>query len=128
VGRSLRVVYADHSRLGHRGVAAGSVAAAQLEGLSWFAKPGRSEEKGWMLAADLILKCVKFPPWGRVSAPAGVAPEALEECLHSFKGYKRRLAGLLHWGGRSASFSAGIGTLSAALDILSAGTATRRST
>ena len=36
--------------------------------------------------------------WGRVSAPAGVAPEALEECLYSSKGYKRRPAGLLHWG------------------------------
>ena len=87
--RSLRVVYADHSRLGHRGVAAGSVVAAQLEGLSWFVKPGRSEEKGWMLVADLILKCVKFPSWGHVSTPAGVAPEALEECLHSSKGYTR---------------------------------------
>ena len=26
----------------------------------------------------------------------GVAPEALEECLYSSKGYKRRPAGLLH--------------------------------
>ena len=75
----------------------------------------------------LVLECVKFPPWGRVSAPAGVAPEALEECLYSSKGYKRRPAGLLHWGGRPASFSAGIGTLSAALSILSAGTTTQRS-
>ena len=74
-----------------------------------------------------ILECVKFPPWGRVSAPAGVAPEALEECLYSSKGYKQRPAGLLYWGGRPAYFSAGIGTLSAALGILSAGTATRRS-
>ena len=44
----------------------------------------------------LILECVKFPPWGRVSAPAGVAPEALEECLHSSKGYKRHPAWLLY--------------------------------
>ena len=44
----------------------------------------------------LILECVKFPPWGRVSAPAGVAPEALEEGLFSSKGYKRRLAWLLY--------------------------------
>ena len=57
----------------------------------------------------LILECVKFPPWGRVSAPTGVAPEALEECLHSSKGYKRRPAWLLYWGGCSASFSVGIG-------------------
>ena len=78
-------------------------------------------------AGDLVLECVKFPPWGRVSAPAGVAPEALEECLHSSKGYKRRPAGLLHWGGRPASFSASIGTLSAGLGTLSAGTAAWRS-
>ena len=73
----------------------------------------------------LALEHVKFPLWGRVSAPAGVAPEALEECLYSSKGYKRRPAGLLHCGGRPASFSAGIGTLSAALGILGAGTAPR---
>ena len=66
-------------------------------------------------------------PRGRVSAPAGVAPEALEECLYSSKGYKCRPAVLLRWGGRPASFSAGIGTLSAGLGILSAGTATRHS-
>ena len=84
---------------------------------------------GWVppLQGILVLKCLKFPPWGRVSAPADVAPEALEESLYSSKGYKHRPAGLLHWGGHSASFSAGIGTLSAALGILSAGTATRRS-
>ena len=82
---------------------------------------------GWAppLQGILILECVKFLPWGSVSAPAGVAPEALEECLHSSKDYKRRLAWLLHWGGRPASFSAGIGTLSATLGILSAGTATQ---
>ena len=66
-------------------------------------------------------------PWERISAPAGVSPEALEECLYSSKGYKRRPAGLLHWGGRPASFLAGISTLSAGLGILSAGTVTRRS-
>ena len=33
--------------------------------------------------------CVKSPSRGRISAPAGVAPEALEECLCSSKGYKR---------------------------------------
>ena len=33
--------------------------------------------------------CVKSLPWGRVSAPVGVAPEALEESLCSSKGYKR---------------------------------------
>ena len=57
----------------------------------------------------LILECVKFPSWGRVSAPAGVAPEALEECLHSSKGYKRRSAWLIRYGNRPASFSAGLG-------------------
>ena len=83
---------------------------------------------GWVppLQEISVLECVKFPPWGRVSAPAGVAPEALEECLWSSKGYKRRPAWLLHWGGRPVSFSAGIDTLSAALGILSAGTTTRR--
>ena len=82
---------------------------------------------GWVppLPEILVLECVKFPPWGRVSAPAGVAPEALEECLYSSKGYKRRLAWLLHCGGRPASFSAGIGTLLAGLGILRAGTATQ---
>ena len=82
---------------------------------------------GWVppLQEILVLECVKFPPWGRVSAPAGVAPEALEECLYSSKGYKRRLAGLLYWGGRPASFSAGIGTLSAGLGILRASIATQ---
>ena len=63
---------------------------------------------------------------GRVSAPTGVALDALEECLYSSKGYKRRPVGLLHWGGRSASFSAGIGTLSAGLGTLSAGIVARR--
>ena len=77
--RPLRVVYADHSRLEHHGVAAGDVAV-------------------------VLLKCVKFPPWRRVSTPTGVAPEALEECLHSSKGYKRRPARLIDWGDCPASF------------------------
>ena len=53
---------------------------------------------GWMPPWQEIsvLECVKFPPWGCVSAPAGVAPEALEECLYSPKGYKRRPTRLLH--------------------------------
>ena len=82
---------------------------------------------GWVppLQEILVLECVKFPPWGRVSAPVGVAPEALEECLYSSKGYKFRPAWLLYWGDRPASFSAGIDTLSAALGILSASTATQ---
>ena len=33
---------------------------------------------------------MKYPLWGRVSAPAGVAPEALEECEHLSKGYEYR--------------------------------------
>ena len=73
-----------------------------------------------MLAADLILECVKFPPWGCVIAPAGVAPEALEECLHSSKGYKRRSAWSIWCGNRPASFSAG-------LSVSRAGTAARNS-
>src|SRR6185312_8316920 len=83
---------------------------------------GRPKVYGWVppLQGILVLECVKFPPRGRVSAPAGVAPEALEECLYSSKGYKRLSAWLLHWGGRPACFSAGIGTLSAALGILCA--------
>ena len=83
---------------------------------------------GWVppLQEISVLECVKFPPWRRVSAPAGVAPEALEECLYSSKGYKSRLAWLLYLGGRPASFLAGIGTLSAGLGTLCAGTVVRR--
>ena len=53
---------------------------------------------GWAspLQGILVLECVKFPPWGRVSAPAGVAHEALEECLHLSKGYKCSPTWLLH--------------------------------
>ena len=53
---------------------------------------------GWVppLQEISVLECVKFPPWGRVSTPAGVAPEALEECLYLSKGYKHRLAWLLY--------------------------------
>jgi len=39
----------------------------------------------------LSLEFVKLFPWGRVSAPAGVAPEALEEWEHSSKGYEHRV-------------------------------------
>ena len=70
VGRPLRVVYADHSRLEHHGAAAGDVAVVLMRAFE----------------LDLILECVKFPPRGRVSVPAGVGAEALEECLHSSKG------------------------------------------
>ena len=62
---------------------------------SWRGEP-KVYEWAPPLEGILVLECVKFPPWGRVSAPAGVAPEALEECLHSSKGYERRLAWLLH--------------------------------
>ena len=93
----LRVVYADHSRLEHHGVAAGGVAVVLMRSFELICGGFR------------FLECVKFPPWGRVSAPAGVAPEALEECLHSSKGYKRRPAWLLNWGGRPAFLSAGLG-------------------
>ena len=67
----------------------------------------------------MVLECVKFPMWGRVSAPAGVAPEALEECLHSSKGYKCRPAWLLYWGGRPGSFSTGISVFRAGAAIQS---------
>ena len=29
-------------------------------------------------------------PWGRASRPAGLAPEALEECVYSFKVFSQR--------------------------------------
>src|SRR6185437_14315959 len=48
--------------------------------------------------------CVESPSRGRVSTPAGVAPEALEESLCSSKGYKCCPTGLPHRGGRPASF------------------------
>src|SRR6185312_8799637 len=37
---------------------------------------GRPKVYGWVppLQEISVLECVKFPPWGRVSAPAGVAP------------------------------------------------------
>jgi len=38
---------------------------------------GRPKVYGWVPPLQEVLECVKFPPWGRVSAPAGVAPEAL---------------------------------------------------
>ena len=72
---------------------------------------GRPKVYGWAspLQGILVLECVKFPPWGRVSAPTGVAPEALEECLYSSKGYKRCPAWLIDCGDCPASFSAGLG-------------------
>ena len=72
--RPVQVVYADHSHLEHHGVAAGDVAVVLM----------RSFEL--VCGGFQFLECVKFPPWGRVNAPAGVAFEALEECLHSSKG------------------------------------------
>ena len=66
-------------------------------------------------------------PWERISAPAGVAPEALEESLCSSKGCERCPTGLPHWDGHLVSFLAGNDTLSAALSILRAGTTTQRS-
>ena len=62
---------------------------------------------------------------GRVSAPAGVAPEALEECLLSSKGYKRRSAWLINWGDSPASFSAGLGIPFSRLRHFRAGAAAR---
>src|SRR6185503_7233918 len=40
---------------------------------------GRPKVYGWAppLQGILVLECVKFPPWGRISAPAGVAPRGL---------------------------------------------------
>ena len=57
---------------------------------------GRPKVYGWAppLQGILVLECVKFPPWGRVSAPAGVAPEALEEWEHSSKGYEHNVCWL----------------------------------
>ena len=95
--RPLRVVYADHSRLEHHGLAAADVAVCA---------DGKVRAS---LRRISILECVKFSPWGRVSAPAGVAPKAMEECLHSSRGYKRRPAWLIDWGDCPASFSAGLG-------------------
>jgi hypothetical protein len=51
-----------------------------------FAETVKKFCKGWKLLAGLF-----FPlsmcnvPWGRASAPAGVAPEAFQECVHSCK-------------------------------------------
>jgi hypothetical protein len=48
-------------------------------------------------------------PWGRASAPAGVAPEALEECVHSSKVFCIELLV------REAFVSASLGVISAGL-------------
>ena len=111
--RPLRVVYADHSRLEHHGVATGDVTVV----LMWAFE--------LVCGGFRFLECVKFSPWGRISAPTGVAPEVLEECLHSSKGYKYRPAWLTDWGDCSASFSAGISVPFSRPSILHAGTATR---
>ena len=68
---------------------------------------------------------MKSPTRGRVSAPAGVAPVALEESLCSSKGYKRRSARLINWGDRPASFSAGLGIPFSQLRHFRAGAAAR---
>ena len=46
------------------------------------------------LLGVLSLELVKFFPWGHVSAPTGVAPEALEEWEHSSKGYEHNVGWL----------------------------------
>ena len=65
----------------------------------------------------LLLELVKFFPWGRVSAPSGVAPEALEEWEHSSKGYEHNVCWLAGQQGHSAFVSAGLGIISASFGI-----------
>ena len=65
----------------------------------------------------LSLEFVKFFPWGHVSAPAGVAPEALEEWEHSSKGYEHNVCWLAGQQGHSAFVSAGLGIISAGIGI-----------
>ena len=48
-------------------------------------------------------------PWGRASGPAGLAPEALEECVYSFKVFSQRRHLC------EAFISAGLGGVSAGL-------------
>ena len=64
--RPLQVVYADHSRLEHHGLDAGDVAVMLMRATSWSAEGSAP-------------RMCEIPPWGRISAPADVAPEALEE-------------------------------------------------
>ena len=52
VVRPLRVVYADHSRLEHRGIAAGGVVAAPTGGFELASEQDGNEEKGLALAVD----------------------------------------------------------------------------
>jgi hypothetical protein len=48
-------------------------------------------------------------PWGRASGPAGLAPEALEECVYSFKVFSAALSLC------EVFISAGLGDVSAGL-------------
>ena len=65
----------------------------------------------------LSLKFVKLFPWGCVSAPAGVAPEALEEWEHSSKGYEHRVCTVDWIAGLLSFVSAGLGIISASIGI-----------
>ena len=60
---------------------------------------------------------MKFFLWGRISAPAGVAPEALEEWEHSSKGYEHNVCWLAGQQGHSAFVSAGLGIISVGIGI-----------
>ena len=60
---------------------------------------------------------MKYPPWGRVSAPTGVAPEALEEWEHLSKGYEHNVCWLAGQQGHSAFVSAGLDIISAGIGI-----------
>ena len=74
---------------------------------------------GWAppLQGILVLECVKSPSWGRVSAPAVVAPEALEEWEHSSKGYEHNVCWLAGQQGHSAFVSAGLNIISVGIGI-----------
>ena len=60
---------------------------------------------------------MKFFARGRVSAPAGVAPEALEEWEHSSKGYEHRVCTVDWIAGLLSFVSAGLGIISASIGI-----------
>jgi hypothetical protein len=55
-----------------------------------------------------LLGCCAIP-WGRSSGPAGLAPEALEECVYSFKVFSATSSM------REVFISAGLGVVSAGL-------------
>ena len=59
-----------------------------------------------LITRGFSLELVKFLPWGHVSAPTGVVPEALEEWNHSSKGYEHYVC-LVGWvpGPHSVRFS-----------------------